>query len=266
MTRILVAVWVIALSLIGCGSASGDEGGPVPDSVTFNGAVVTDPPGQGLPVGAVLTVTLEDVSLADAPAVTLAQTEIPLTGQQPPVPFSLVYPGAAVQPPAIYSARARVTLGDRLLFTTTESYRVDALSPAPAELRLQAVPPPVAPPTPDVSLTETYWKLIEVDGTPVQVSDDTREPHLVLHNQDSRLAGSGGVNRLMGGFTLDGGTLTFGNIASTMMAGPPEAMQQEQAILGALGRGRGFRIAGDRLALVDDAGRPVLQAVAVALN
>ncbi len=117
----------------------------------------------------------------------------------------------------------------------------------------------------DVSLTDTYWKLLDVDGAAVTVAEQMREPHLVLHGEDGRLAGSGGVNRLMGGYTVDGGAVSFTQVATTMMAGPPEAMQQEQVILGALGRVRGFRVAGDRLTLVDEAARPVLTAVAVAL-
>jgi len=43
-------------------------------------------------------------------------------------------------------------------------------------------------------------------------------------------------------------------------------MQQEQAIVVALGAVRGFNIAGDQLTLVDDSGHPVLRAVAVALR
>ena len=51
-----------------------------------------------------------------------------------------------------------------------------------------------------------------------------------------------------------------------MMAGPPEAMRQEQAIVAALGRVDEFSITGDQLTLVDEAGQPVLTAVAVALR
>lgn len=98
------------------------------------------------------------------------------------------------------------------------------------------------------------------------VAEQMREPHLVLNGQDGRFAGSGGVNRLMGDYTLTGDVLTLSNAASTMMAGPPDAMAQEQAILAALPLVRGFRITGNSLTLVDDAGGPVLQAVAVALN
>jgi len=266
MRTTLLFLITAVLSLIGCASASADEGGgSLADSVTVKGSVVLRDP-VALPVGTLLTVTLEDVSLADAPAVTLAQTQFEVKDQQAAIPFSLVYPASAVRPGSVYATRARLTLGDRLLFTTTGRNQVDVLSPSPIELVLDPVPTTDAPPTPDASLTDTYWKLIEVEGQSIQVAEQMREPQLVLNGQESRFAGSGGVNRLMGGYALDGDALTFAQVASTMMAGPPEAMQQEQAIVGALGRVHEFRIAGDRLTLVDESGAPVLKAVAVALN
>ena len=236
----------------------------MPEFLTLTGSVSLREPAD-LPRGTLLTVTLEDVSRADEPAVTLAQTQMS-PHSQPPIAFSLVYPGPAVQPGAIYAARARLTLGDQLLYTTTEQYRVDALNPVAIQLVMDAVPTSTQPPKPDASLTDTYWKLTEVNGQPVIVTDAMREPNLVLQSQESRFAGSGGVNRLMGGYTLDGASLTFSNAASTMMAGPPEAMAQEQVIVSALSRVHGYAIAGDQLTLVDDAGQPVFEAVAVAMR
>jgi putative lipoprotein len=251
---------VAVLSLFACAAAGADEGDPL----TLTGSVVLRQPAD-LPAGSLLTVTLEDVSLADAPSVTLAQTQFEVTDQQVPIPFSIVYPTSAVQPGSVYAVRARLNLGDQLRYTTTERNQVDPLDPAPVQLvmdQVQTGPPP----TPDVLLTDTYWKLLEVGGQPVAVAEQMREPQLVLNGQDGRFAGSGGVNRLMGGYTLDGSSLTFSQVASTMMAGPPEAMQQEQAIVAALGNVRGFSIAGDQLSLLDEAGQPVLTAVAVALR
>lgn len=265
MRTALVLLVAAVLSLLGCATASGDEAGPVPDFLTLTGSVDLRQPAT-LPSDALLTVTLEDVSRADAPAVTLAQTQTTLHGEQAPIGFSLVYPGPAVQPGAIYAARARLNLGDQLLYTTTEHNRVDAFHPAPIQLVMDPTSPAPQTPKPDVSLTDTYWKLTEVNGQPVVVSDGMREPNLVLQGQDSRFAGSGGVNRLMGGYTLDGGSLTFSDAASTMMAGPPEAMAQEQTIVAALPNVRGFAINGDQLTLLGDAGQPVFRAVAVALN
>ena len=265
MRTALVLLVVAMLSLLGCATASGDEGEVVPDFLTLTGSVDLRQAAT-LPTDALLTVTLEDVSRADAPAVTLAQTQTTLHGQQAPIGFSLVYPGPAVQPGAIYAARARLTLGDQLLYTTTEQNRVDALNPAPIDLVMDAVAPASQPAKPDASLTDTYWKLTEVNGQPVTVTDGMREPNLVLQRQDSRFAGSGGVNRLMGGYTLDGDSLTFSNAASTMMAGPPDAMAQEQAIVAALPNVRGYAIDGEHLTLLGDAGKPVFKAVAVALR
>lgn len=263
-TAVVLLVAAILL-LLGCATASGDERSPVPDFLTLTGAVALRQPAE-LPADALLTVTLEDVSRADAPAVTLAQTQTTLHGQQPPIGFSLVYPGPAVQPGAVYAARARLTMGDQLLYTTTEQNRVDALNPVQIQLVMDAVPPATQPPKPDVSLTDTYWKLTEVNGRPVTVIEGIHEPNLVLQSQESRFAGSGGVNRLMGGYTRNGDSLTFSNTASTMMAGPPEAMAQEQTIVTALPNVRGFVIDGDQLTLFGDAGQPVFRAVAVALQ
>jgi putative lipoprotein len=247
----LALVVLAVLAMLGAGPA-----GAI-DPVSLGGMVTLEQPAE-FPAGSVLAVTLEDVSLADAPAVTVAQTQIPAAGRQPPVEFMLTYPRSAIQPGLVYSVRARVTVGDTLLFTTTQAYRVDPLNPAPLDLALS----PVAPPLPDAPLTGTYWKLLDVSGQPVAGAAGFREPSLVLDGQDGRFAGSGGVNQLIGGYTLQGDSLLFSQVASTMMAGPPEAMAQEQAITAALGQVRGFAIAGDRLTLSDDAGRPVLTAIA----
>jgi putative lipoprotein len=261
---VLIAALAALAALFGCAGAGADPGGSVADSETLNGTIVLRQP-AALPSGSLLTVTLEDVSLADAPAVTIAQTQIQVKDQQAPIPFSLFYPTSAIRPGAVYAARARLNLRDQLLYTTTERNQVDPLNPAPLELTMDPVPT-APPPTPDVSLTDTYWKIIEVQGQPIALAEQMREPQLVLNGQDGRFAGSGGVNRLMGGYILDGSSLTFSQVASTMMAGPPEAMQQEQAIVAALGTVRGYIVTGGQLTLVDAAGQPAIRAVAVALR
>jgi copper homeostasis protein (lipoprotein) len=42
-------------------------------------------------------------------------------------------------------------------------------------------------------LQDTYWKLTRLHGTPVTVAVKQREPHLVLHSEKQRFAGSGGL-------------------------------------------------------------------------
>ena len=101
-----------------------------------------------------------------------------------------------------------------------------------------------------IPLGETEWQLVELDGAPVEVGDGERVPHLVLDLEESRVAGSGGVNRLMGTFSLTEDELRFGPIATTMMAGPERAMTRERAFLDALADVTGYWLDGSSLTLL----------------
>jgi len=109
------------------------------------------------------------------------------------------------------------------------------------------------PSKPDVTLVNTHWRLVELDGEPVTVADNQQEPHIRLQQEDSRVTGSGGCNRLMGSYELDGTRLTFGPVASTMMA-CPEGMDQEHAFGVALDATTGYLITGETLQLWDEDG------------
>ena len=82
----------------------------------------------------------------------------------------------------------------------------------------------------DSPLRGTYWKLVRLGETPVQVAENQREPHLVFARDELRVSGSGGCNRVTGGFELDGEKLKLGPMAGTMMA-CPAGMEQEQRFL-----------------------------------
>ncbi|MES2870599.1 MAG: YbaY family lipoprotein [Pseudomonadota bacterium] len=77
-----------------------------------------------LPPTATLQVSLQDVSLADAPAVTLAQQSGPIKGQVP-LPFHLTYDPSQVKPGHTYAISARIEQDGQLLFITTERNTVD---------------------------------------------------------------------------------------------------------------------------------------------
>jgi heat shock protein HslJ len=98
------------------------------------------------------------------------------------------------------------------------------------------------------TLENTYWRLLTLRGKPIELSADQREPHLILQTAQKRLVGSGGCNRLMGSFTVDGAHLSFGRTASTMMA-CPQGMEQERAFLDALSSAARWRIDGQRMQL-----------------
>jgi copper homeostasis protein (lipoprotein) len=105
-------------------------------------------------------------------------------------------------------------------------------------------------------LENTYWKLTRLGDQPVIVGERQREPHIVLHQQDGRVAAFGGCNRMTGGYTVDGSAIEFSQMASTMMA-CPNGMNTEQGLAAALGRARSFRLIGQHLDLFDEAGELV---------
>ena len=102
-------------------------------------------------------------------------------------------------------------------------------------------------------LRGTYWKLVALGAMPITAADTAREPHIILQADTSRVNGSGGCNRMFGGYQLNGNSLTFSAIASTKMA-CPSGMETETAFLPALQRVARWRITGQQLELSDSAG------------
>jgi uncharacterized lipoprotein YbaY len=82
-------------------------------------------------------------------------------------------------------------------------------------------------------LTSRGWEVIEIGGEPVELE---RLPSIEF-TDGGRVAGTTGVNRLMGQYELDGSTLRLSQLATTMMAGLPEAMKTEARLVQALGGG-----------------------------
>ncbi|MFR0689838.1 YbaY family lipoprotein [Enterobacterales bacterium AE_CKDN230030158-1A_HGKHYDSX7] len=97
-------------------------------------------PRIALPPTAQITVRLQDVSLADAPAIDLAQQQLE-PGRQVPQAFHLDYDRAQVKPGHSYAVSARIEDQGRLLFITTErhSVKLDGTDPQPLRLRVDPV-------------------------------------------------------------------------------------------------------------------------------
>jgi copper homeostasis protein (lipoprotein) len=101
-------------------------------------------------------------------------------------------------------------------------------------------------------LENTYWKLTSLGEVPVTAVSQ-QEPHFVLNPETHRVSGSGGCNRLTGSYELKGDHLTFSQLATTMMA-CVEGMDTEKALLKALTKAKTWKMAGDELELLNDAG------------
>ena len=104
-------------------------------------------------------------------------------------------------------------------------------------------------------LLDMVWALTSLNGKAVTVAaqQGPREPSLVLHTDNQRVAGSTGCNRLSGSYLLNGNELSFGTLAGTMMA-CVEGMETEQVFLEVLAQVRSWRISGIHLELMDVGG------------
>ena len=99
---------------------------------------------------AVAKVSLQDVSLADAPAKILAEQEIANPGQVP-IAFELEYTLADIDERMSYAVRAEIHDGGRMIFTTDTHVPVLTRGAGnEVEMMLVAVmrPPTVSPPEP----------------------------------------------------------------------------------------------------------------------
>ncbi|PRW43556.1 type III secretion system lipochaperone family protein [Enterobacter roggenkampii] len=108
-----------------------------------------------LPPDAVLTVTLSDASLADAPSKVVAQRAVRTEGKQAPFSFVLPYNPSDVQPNARILLSAAVTINGKLVFITDTVQ--EAINNGGTKIDLNLVPVqqtevPVAPQTNQPSL------------------------------------------------------------------------------------------------------------------
>ncbi|AWY43072.1 hypothetical protein DKY63_25430 [Pseudomonas putida] len=92
-----------------------------------------------LPPTAILSVSLQDISLADAPAKVIDEQRGPVKGQVP-LPFHLTYDPQQIEPNHRYSINARIEVDGKLLFITTENHavRLDGSDPQPVKVRVDA--------------------------------------------------------------------------------------------------------------------------------
>ena len=81
---------------------------------------------MALPSDARVTVSLADVSLADAPAQVLGETVIDPAGRQVPIPYQISYDDSALRPNHSYVLQAKITIGEQLLFINTTRHAVFA--------------------------------------------------------------------------------------------------------------------------------------------
>jgi heat shock protein HslJ len=167
--------------------------------------------------------------------------------------------------------RARIEVEDQLMFINTRQIPAfDREAGAPIEILVSLVGErpsggSAAAPIPDASLTDTYWRLTEIDGEPAFLGAGQRELHMVLTFAGNHVRGFSGCNRFTGDYERNGSVLRFRPLAATRMA-CLEGMEQEQRFLESLGEVVRFTISGESLVLYSGDGRLILHFEAVALQ
>jgi copper homeostasis protein (lipoprotein) len=104
----------------------------------------------------------------------------------------------------------------------------------------------------ETPLTNTYWKLVSLNGDAVETHPGQREVHLLLETDESKVRGFAGCNNFFGGYTVEGEDLRFEQVASTMMACPH--LDEETTFLQALEKVTAYEILGESLELCGDDG------------
>lgn len=146
----IVSGLAIAVALTACAGKHANTQAPAPDPNTVDTLSQTtqQPNVSGtvwirqkvaLPSDAVLTVTLSDASLADAPAKVLSQRAVRTIGKQAPFSFVLPYNPAEIQPNARILLSAAVTVDGKLMFITDTVQEVINHGGTKADLNLVAV-------------------------------------------------------------------------------------------------------------------------------
>lgn len=115
----------------------------------------------------------------------------------------------------------------------------------------------------DAKLLEgKLWKATEISGVASVLTTKGNGATAVF--SAGQVAGSGTVNRFTASYATEAGNLiTIGATASTQMAGPPDAMAQEQAYFAALEKAAEYEVTADSLTLMDEQGGTLIQYTAV---
>lgn len=110
--------------------------------------------------------------------------------------------------------------------------------------------PPPAASTTLASLAGTSWALSRLNDHAVVPPAGARRPFIAF-DQDGRLSGFTGVNRIGGHPAVQGDLIDFGRLSATRMAGPAELASLENDFLDGLRRTNAWHTDGPRLVLLE---------------
>lgn len=117
----LLVVALLGLTLLGCQSPAKPTKDVKIDAIT---GTITYRERIALPANALVIVTLQDISLADAPATVIAKHRFETGGTQVPFKFDLAFDPRKIKPHHTYSVSARIEVEGQLRFISDTVYPV----------------------------------------------------------------------------------------------------------------------------------------------
>ncbi len=219
-TLIIISIFLMALLVAGCG---GGQPSSVTSSVTGS---VTYLQRSVLPPDAVVTVQIQDVSKADAPAIVLGEQVIRTEGKQVPFAYSVPYDPKQIQDNHTYSMRATIVDGaGNLLFTSTTAYLVITRGnpTSNVEIVVQPVAAPSAPATSELTGVVWLWQGT-TDATGKTTTPDDPNKYTLEFLPDGRVHAVADCNSANGPYTVEGASLSIGPLAGTLVACPPGSL------------------------------------------
>jgi len=227
---LITVVMLTALLIVGCAKTA-----TVTGTVTYREKIALPPE------GVVVTVKVEDVSRADAPAVTIGEQIIENPGHQVPIPFEIQYSPDDIDDRYTYAMRVRIEVDGELWFINTTRYAVITRGNPTSniEVILEKVGPREI-----LTLEDTTWVLESYGekGNMQAVLEDT-EITIEFKSAESNFSGSGGCNNYFGSYEINKNELTIKPpIGATEMACPEPIMDQEQEYLKLLETTETFQI------------------------
>jgi len=146
---------ILAALVLFIGGLTG--GSTLAEDMTLSGTV-TYLDRSALPPGAVLEVKLVDVSRADAASIQLSARRYAI--DHVPFPFQLTYDASLIDPRFTYAIQARISLGEKLLYTTTTQHpALTRNAPETVDVVVERVSEPAS-----VPLAPSAWEVSEISG------------------------------------------------------------------------------------------------------
>ena len=192
MFKRIVFVFVAMTTLAAC---AGTKTAKVTGTVTYLQRIA-------LPENAVVKVTLEDISKADAAAVVLGEQEIKTAGKSVPFAFEISYNPVEIVATHTYNLRATISDAEGELLFSSDTATLVITNGAPTEGIEIIVKPAGASAT--GSLIGTVWKWASFQSPTEQFDVDTPEKYTLEFNTEGHVGIGADCNRGQASYSVDG--------------------------------------------------------------